>query len=71
MSGLPVNAATETLLYDRAAALMFYLPQFVLHATPRAPQVDPDHAIQVFADGGAFSFSSDAAEPSAFLREKH
>jgi hypothetical protein len=44
---LPVNAPTEAFVDDRAAALTFHLPQFVLHATPHAPQVDSDHAVPV------------------------
>jgi hypothetical protein len=67
MPGLSVNAATEALLYDRAAALMFYLPQFLLHATPRASQVDPDHAIPVFA-GGVGDRSDSGHDPGVVER---
>src|SRR6266536_6188234 len=47
-AGVAGQRADRGVVDDRAAALTFHLPQFVLHATPHAPQVDPDHAVPVF-----------------------
>src|SRR5437868_5366809 len=35
--------ANRPVVDDRAAALAFHLPQFVLHAAPHATQVNSDH----------------------------
>ena len=48
MPGVAGQCADGGIVDDRATALTFHLPQFLPHATPDAPQVDPDHAIPVF-----------------------
>src|SRR6516164_1570723 len=41
--------ADRCIVDDRAAALALHLPEFVLHTAPHATQVDPDHAVPLFA----------------------
>src|SRR5205814_5796437 len=43
------QCADRCVVDDRAAALAFHLPQFVLHAAPHAAQVDSNHAVPIFA----------------------
>ena len=57
-AGVAGQRADRGVVDDRAAALAFHLPQFVLHAAPHAAQVDPDHAVPVFA--GAVGGRGDA-----------
>jgi hypothetical protein len=57
-TGVAGQRANRRVVDDRAAALAFHLLQFVLHAAPNAAQVDPNHAIPVFA--GAVGGRGDA-----------
>src|SRR5438094_2881791 len=61
-TGIAGQGADRRVVDDRAAALAFHLPQFVLHAAPHAAQVDPDHAVPVVtgAVGGRGDTGHDA-----------
>src|SRR5581483_6414587 len=48
-TGVTRQRTDRCVVDDGAAALAFHLPQLVLHRAPHAAQVDPDHAIPLFA----------------------
>ena len=48
-AGIAGQRTDRRVVDDRAAALAFHLPQFVLHAAPHAAQVDPDDAVPFLA----------------------
>src|SRR5262249_15187344 len=42
------QCADRRIIDDGAAALTFHVPEFVLHATPHAAQIDSDYTVPVF-----------------------
>jgi hypothetical protein len=47
-AGVAGQRADGRIVDNRAAALSFHLPQLVLHATPHALKIDPDHTVPFF-----------------------
>ena len=47
-AGIASQCADRGIVDNCAAALVFHLPQLVLHATPYAPQIDSDYAVPLF-----------------------